>query len=190
LRIFQIIVAAFLFTKGYPQPISVYSGEDNKLTFQFMNTLCNSARDKKDFENEPSFLERLINEAAGTFYKDSSQSKKVFAWWYKYHSSLYCPVSRRDSTHLTRLIVENDLREIANQLGPHGRLSLDPGLRDSTDNLTLLEFVKQERKSRAKKFNFETIRFQKDKRWKNYTFYMMLLTNYEVEWAILRGEEN
>jgi hypothetical protein len=190
LRIFLLILVSNIFITGYPQQLAIYSREDSSLSSQFINAICNATADKKGVENEPSSLEQLINFAAGTSYKDSSQSKLVYVWWNNHYSDLYCPVGRRDSSHLTRIIVENDLREIANHLGPNGRLSLNLELKDATDSLTLLEFVKQERKSRARKFDFETLRFQKDKRWKNYTFYMMLFTNYEVEWAVLRGEEN
>ena len=189
----KLLLIAFLFTSGaYSQSRQIYSANDSTLTSEFVQKLCLAVVNKSGAENTsgPTDFENLTIEAAGTFYKSENQPQKVFQWWQGHYSELYCRVKRKKTVHISRLIVESDFREIANQIGPHGRLSIDLEIKDDKDSLTLLEFVKLQRESRTRKFNYETLKFQKDEKWKSYTYYMMLLTHYEVEWAVLRDDED
>lgn len=162
---------------------------DSTLSRELLASLCDAASKSYNQDSEPLELERLISLAAGTSYLASDQGEKIYDWWTAHYGELYCRTKKRDSIHLGRLIIENDIREISNQLGPNGRLSINVEIKDLSDSLTLREYAKREREKIQERYNNETLKFQANKRWKNYTFYMLLFTEYEVQWSVKQDLE-
>lgn len=160
--------------------IQVYKNE--QLSQEFIQEVCRAASDPTLRPSTgPSYLEKLINRAAGTSYKDSLQPEFVRKWHAKYAKGLTCPATDFFSGgDFLRLVVTTNFREFANLVGPTNRLPLDLSFVDPKDSLTIFEFVNQKRIHLEEKHHGKRFEFQQDEEWKNIMFFYFLFSEYNI----------
>jgi len=161
--------------------------DDSLLTDEFVKQLCLSLREKPESRpGYPSYFEQLLNLAAGAHYRFPTQRAQVSGWWKRFSHQCVCQKQRNKFPEggLLKQIVHADFRDLANIIGPNGRLTLDLEIPDPVDGLDILSYVKRARNEREAYFENNRKRFQNDETWKTMTFFLMLFTEYDVQRAV------
>ncbi len=179
---FLILLNSFLTLPAYSQVDQIQIYKNGKLTTNFLQALCDAAVDPVHRGGTgASYLEKLINTAAGTYHLDSLQPVATKNWHSKFASELRCPAYNDfPESNFLRLIVETNYRDIANLIGPKNRLSLDLTHRDTKDSLTIFDYINRRRIQLEKKHNDRRFEFQQDQEWKNIMFFYFLFSEYNI----------
>lgn len=167
----------------YLKPFRIVNG-DSLLTDEFVKQLCLSLREKlESMPGYPSYFEQLLNLAAGAHYKFPNQRARVLEWWKRFSHQCVCQRQRNKFPEggLLKQIVHADFRDLANIIGPNGRLTLDLERPDPVDGLNILSYVRKARSEREAHFENNRKRFQNDETWKTMSFFFMLFTEYDVQ---------
>ena len=175
-----IIFLCFSANIGLGQ-LKIYTSE-NTLSLQFINEICNAARNKEgEGKLGASQLEKLISEAAGTFYTDSLQPILSFKWHKKYASQCICEKTEEyERGDILRQIVQSNFRKFANLVGPNNRLALDISFKDPVDSLTIREYVNQKRIALERKHHDRRFEFQQDEEWRNIMFFYFIFSEFSI----------
>ena len=170
----------------YLKPYRIVNG-DSLLADEFVRQLCLSLQEKSgSMASYPSYFEQLLNLAAGAHYRFPTQRAKVLAWWKRFSNQCVCQRQRNKFPEggLLKQIVHADFRDLANIIGPNGRLTLDLEITDPVDGLDILSYVIKVKDEREAHFENNRKRFQNDGTWKTMIFFMMLFTEYDVQRAV------
>ena len=124
------------------QRLKVYQA-DSSLSNEFVTALCDASRHRTMVAGgNITYLEQLINEAAGTHRGDSLQSQKTLSWHKRHIHALYCAAEgRHEAGDLIRQAIKSDFREFANIIGPNRHLTLDLFAPDPHDSLNSFEYI-------------------------------------------------
>jgi len=167
----------------YLKPYRIVNG-DSLLTEEFVKQLCLSLREKSEsMPGYPSYFEQLLNLAAGAHYRFQTQRARVLDWWKTFTNQCVCQRqgNKFPEGGLLKQLVHADFRDLANIIGPNGRLTLDLEMPDPVDGLDILSYVKKTRSEREARFDNNRKRFQNDETWKTMSFFLMLFTEYDVQ---------
>ena len=130
-----------------------------------------------------TYLEQLINEAAGTHRGDSLQSQKTLSWDRRHIHALYCAAEgRHEAGDLIRQAIKSDFREFANIIGPNRHLTLDLFAPDPHDSLNSFEYIDARRQLYEARHNNDRAKFQQDEDWRKIMFYYFLFSEYKVNY--------
>lgn len=167
-------------SSGQLQNIIIYQ-KDSTLTSEFIRELCEAARTKAGEGKAPSYLEQLINKAAGTYYKDSNQHTLSLKWHKKYAVECMCEEKKKfERGDFIRQTVQSNFREFANIIGPNNRLALDLSFRDPIDSLNVFDYVNAKRIALEEKHKNQRFEFQQDKKWRNIMFFYFLFSEFSI----------
>ena len=158
------------------------NGTDTVLKKDFIEKICQAARNKTGEEQYHTELEKLVSTAALTSPGAPEQQQNVAEWWKNYGISCQCPATKKfPEGNFLRQTFHSDFRLFSNIVGPEGRLSIDLDLLDPSDGLTLLEYINRYREKIEEKYDHNRKKFQKDKEWQAFIFFFMLYSEYRIK---------
>ena len=176
--------------RGQAPDLIIYNA-DSSLSREFLDEICQAvqARTDIDVSDQPTKFESLISIAAGTYYKSFEQPLKIKNWWLKYKNQCNCEEYKRfEAGHLLEQLIAADFRNAANLIGPNGRLDLALEVPYSGNVTTVLQYSRMQIDIIEEKYNYQRIKFQKNKNWKRLMFYLMLFTEYQVQYEVKMDE--
>lgn len=182
-----ISLSSFFLSVGYGQigedDIYISAGKNSKLSAKFVDALCDAARKARESDNSfaPSELEALIIMAASTGMDDSLKADKVKRWHARYGRQCQCEASKNfPKGSFLRQVVHSNYRSFANKVGPRNELPLNLSLKGPHDDLTIYEYINQERIRLEAKHHDKRFEFQQDEDWRNIMFFYFLFSEYSI----------
>lgn len=174
-------------SKGFAQidesDIYLVRANDSTLSKKFIQEICKAARTRSGDNNTNGFsdLEALIIMAANTGPTDSTKAAKAKKWHTRFGKYCQCDAHENfPKGDFLRQVVHSNYRSFANKVGPYNELSLDLNLRSPIDDLTIYEYINQERIRLEAKHDNRRFEFQQDEEWRNTMFFYFLFAEYSV----------